>query len=145
MDTIFLDRERKRDGVNANRRIEAALAAGEGVIIFPEGTSSDGDGVLPLMPSLLSVPAARGEPVWYASISYRTPPGEVSASRAVAWWGDDAFLPHLLALLRLPRFEAHLRIGPAPITGRDRKELAHRLHTAISAQRGNVHETLDAA
>lgn len=134
-DTIFVDRGRKRDLIAVNARIARALDAGEGVILFPEGTSSGGDDVLPLMPSLLSVAAARHHPVWYATISYATPEGEAPAREAVAWWGDAEFLPHLLGLLRIPRVDARLTFGAHPVVDGDRKRLASTLHAAIAAGR----------
>jgi 1-acyl-sn-glycerol-3-phosphate acyltransferase len=135
VDTIFVDRERKRDLVSVNRRIAAALDAGEGVVLFPEGTSSDGEQVLKLMPSLLGVAADNGWPVWHAGITYRTPQGELPASQVVSYFGDDAFGPHLLRLLEVPKIEAHLRIGATPLHGADRKDLARRLRDAIIRQR----------
>ncbi|MEO0424084.1 MAG: lysophospholipid acyltransferase family protein [Pseudomonadota bacterium] len=134
MDTIFVDRERKRDVMRVNQCIAQALDAGEGVILFPEGTSSDGATVLPLMPSLLSVPASRETPVWYAGIRYETPTGEAPSGEVVSWWGDDEFVPHLLRLLQVPHFVARLRFAEHPMLGNDRKKLAGELHAGISAQ-----------
>lgn len=134
MDTIFVERERKRDVVRVNACIAQALDDGEGVILFPEGTSSAGDQVLPLMPSLLSVPASRETPVWYAGIRYETPAGEAPPGEVVSWWGDDEFVPHLLRLLQVPHFVARLRFAEHPILGNDRKKLAGELHAGISAQ-----------
>lgn len=135
VDTIFIDRSRKRALPDVSRRIAAALQAGNGVILFPEGTSTNGEAVLPLMPSLLAWAAEQRYPVWYAAISYETGPGEPPASDAVCWWGDTGFLPHLLAMLRLPHFVAHLDFARAPIIGDDRKQLALLLHEAISRLR----------
>ncbi len=135
VDTIFVNRERKRDVMRVNECIARALDEGEGVILFPEGTSTAGDEVLPLMPSLLSVPASRQTPVWYASICYETPPGEAPPGQVVSWWGDDEFVPHLLRLLQLPHFEARLRFSEKPLSGTDRKQLASELHAAITSQR----------
>ncbi|MEO0973859.1 MAG: lysophospholipid acyltransferase family protein [Pseudomonadota bacterium] len=135
VDTIFVDRERKRDVFRVNERIAAALDAGDGVILFPEGTSSAGDEVLPLMPSLLSVPATREAPVWYAGITYETPAGAPPSGEVIAWWGDDEFVPHLLRLLRLPGFVARVRFADGPICAANRKDLAAQLHSAITAQR----------
>ena len=131
VDTIFIDRERKRAVVEVNRQVAEALDRGEGVILFPEGTSSSGDTVLPLMPSLLDVPASRQYPVCYAGIRYETPDDAAPARDVVCWWGDESFAPHLLRLLKLPRFKAHLAFAAEPITGVERKDLATRLHAGI--------------
>jgi 1-acyl-sn-glycerol-3-phosphate acyltransferase len=142
VDTIFIDRQRPRALLEVNRRIGEALEAGDGVVLFPEGTSSAGDSVLPLMPSLLDLAAQADQPVWYAGIAYRTPAGEPPAARSVCWWGEDEFLPHLLHLLRMPGFDARLSIGAAPLQANDRKQLARRLHNAITRQRSDLLATL---
>src|SRR5882724_5225296 len=49
---VFVDRERKLDTGKVNEDVAAALKAGLRVVLFPEGTSSDGSGVLPFRPSL---------------------------------------------------------------------------------------------
>ena len=58
--TVFVDRERRHHVGQVNAEIEAALADGELVVIFPEGTSSNGESLLPFRTSLLE-PAARGQ------------------------------------------------------------------------------------
>src|ERR1019366_9633460 len=57
--TVFVERERRTLVVVVNREIQTALDAGVLVVIFPEGTSSNGETVLPFRTSLLE-PAARG-------------------------------------------------------------------------------------
>jgi 1-acyl-sn-glycerol-3-phosphate acyltransferase len=131
VDTIFIDREHKRDIVAANESIAAAMDAGEGIVLFAEGTSSNGESVLPLLPSLLEIPASRHYPVCYAGITYTTPEGEPAAADSVCWWGGEAFVPHLLRLLRVSHFDAHLCFGSPPVVDEDRKRLAMRLHEAI--------------
>lgn len=131
--TVFIDRARHRDLYPAIEQIERALANGNGVVLFAEGTSSNGAAVLPMKPSLLQVPAAQGTPVHYAAISYATPEGEPAASEAVCWWNESPFFGHLLGLLRLTGFDARLHFGDEAIVESDRKRLAGRLHAAISS------------
>lgn len=132
--TVFLDRSRRRDLYPAIQQIERALENGNGVVLFAEGTSSNGSSVLPMKPSLLQVPAAQRTPVHYASISYATPEGEPGASDAVCWWNESPFFGHLLGLLGLTGFDARLRFGSEAIVDTDRKRMAERLHEAISSQ-----------
>lgn len=131
--TVFIDRSRHRDLHPAIEQIESALANGSGVVLFAEGTSSNGTSVLPMKPSLLQVPAAQRTPVHYAAISYATRDGEPGASDAVCWWSDAPFFGHLLGLLGLTGFDARLRFGGDAIVDGDRKRLANRLHEAISS------------
>ena len=134
MRTIFVDRERRRDSLRVADIIEDTLGQGEGVIMFPEGTSTDGSGVQPLKPALLEVAARSGHPVHYARLSYHTPEDAPPAALAVCWWGDMEFGPHFAELCRLPGFSATISFGDKPIVDRDRKSLARKLHGAIESQ-----------
>jgi 1-acyl-sn-glycerol-3-phosphate acyltransferase len=129
--TLLIDRAARRDLLRVGRAIEERLAASEGVILFPEGTTGRGDALLPFKASLLEFAARSGLPVWYATVGYRTPAGAPPPAETVCWWGDDPFLPHLLRLMRVPRVEATLSFGPEPIADRDRKRLAARLRAAM--------------
>jgi len=131
--TLFVDRASARDLPRAVSAIEAALAGGSSVILFPEGTSSPGRTVLPFRSALLEGAARRRLPVHTASLRYATPPGSPPAAASVCWWGETMFMPHLWALLRLPRIDATVTFGAEPIADDDRKLLAHRLHGEIAA------------
>lgn len=130
-DTIFIDRGRKRDLMRVMDVIEAARASGLGVVVFPEGTSGSGDGLLPFKPSLLEYAATRDCPVCWACLTYRSPPGWPTARDTICWWGDTPFLPHFLDLVRLPFFEAVLEFGPQTLHDPDRKLLGERLRAAM--------------
>lgn len=131
--TIFVDRNLKRDIPRVLLEIEDRLRYRQGVVLFPEGTSSGGAEVRRFRPALLEVAARADHPVHHASLAYRTPPDEPPAHLAVCWWGDRPFLPHFLRLLMLPGFEASLVFGSEPVRGGDRKQLARALHRAVSA------------
>ncbi len=134
MGTIFLVRARKRELPDVNRQIESALAAGDGVVVFPEGTSTKGDQVLPFRPSLLA-PAAEAElPVRAATLRYETKPTDTPASLSVCWWGDMPFGPHVAELLRLDSIDAQLEFHPEPLADRDRKRLAEKLWGAVNSR-----------
>lgn len=130
--TVFIDRARKRHAFPVMEQIRRRLGQGHGIVLFAEGTSSKGDRVYPMRSSLLEVAAREGRPVYYAAITYRTPPGEEPAFRSVCWWGDMEFAPHFLELCRLPHVEASVRFGREPIEGTDRKALAAKLRRAIA-------------
>ncbi len=132
MRTIFVDRERRRDALRVSDQIQEALARGDGVILFPEGTSTDGRQVRPLKPALLEVAARHGHPVHYARLAYQTPPDAPPAHLAVCWWGDMEFGSHFVELCRLPGFQATVTFGEQPIVARDRKALAQKLYRALT-------------
>lgn len=131
VDTIFVDRESRRDVVRVGDQITRVLDEGRGVVLFAEATTSPGDTIEPFKTSLLA-PVARLElPVHYATISYRTEPGQRPARDSVCWWGDTEFLPHFLGLLQVPRIYATVRFSAQPIHDSDRKQLAERLRRAM--------------
>ena len=130
--TIFIERTNFQDLPRVISLIEENLAAGKGIIVFPEGTSGRGDKVLPFSSALMEPAARLGIPVSHASITYRTPENEVPAETAVCWWGDMTLIPHLVQLLRIPSFEAGIRFGNEPIRDSDRKVLSRRLWQAVS-------------
>lgn len=130
---IFVDRGTKRDLLRVAELIDEALQRGRGVILFGEGTTSRGEDILPLKPSLLQVAAAADLPVHYATLSYHTPEGELSAVDSVVWWGGEGLLPHARRFFRLSRFEARLTFGPEPVRETDRKVLARKLQAAMEA------------
>ena len=136
--TIFVERASKRRLPEVNALIEAALEQGERVAIFPEGTSSGGQAVLPFKPSLLEPAAASRYPVYCAALSYRTAPGYPPASEAVCWWGDMTFGDHVFRLLRMSHFHASLELGQESFLQDDRKELAHATWRTVAA----MHEAL---
>lgn len=129
--TIFIDRQTSRDVLRVNRLIEDVLQNGYGVVIFPEGTSTQGFEVRRFRTSLLDHPARGGMPVHAAALTYSTPPGEPPANLSVCWWGDVPLFTHAQRLFELRRFDAVVRFSPHAVSASDRKELAARLHSEV--------------
>jgi len=134
VDTLFIQREVKRDIPRVVQQIEGVLAGGRGVVLFPEGTSSGGDAVLPFRPALLESAARAGLPVHCAAIAYRTLPGSPPAREVVCWWSDMPFGSHVWQLLGLPGFRARVVFGAEPVRESDRKLLADRLQREVERQ-----------
>lgn len=132
VNTIFIDRKTKRKLPQILARIEESLAAGQGVVIFPEGTSGAGDCVMPFRSPLLEFAMNFPGGVHHATINYRTPPGEAPAHLAVAWWGEMPLSAHLRELLWLPYVEASIHFGDGSKSAEDRKRLAAELHAAVA-------------
>ena len=131
VDTVFLDRTRKRDLLRVLPLLEERLRAGRGVVVFPEGTTSDGSGVLAFRSPLFAAAVRAGLPVHVATLTYATPAGAPHPSHAVCWWGDMPFAGHLLALLRLPHCSARVELVATPIHAGERKLLARHARAAI--------------
>ncbi len=129
--TVFIERERRTHVGEVNREIENALAEGVLVVVFPEGTSSDGQTVLPFRAPLLEPALRGGHEIATAWIHYELPEGD--AKQEVCYWGDHTFFPHLIHLLGKKSVRATLRFGRFQRTTDDRKELARQLREAILA------------
>jgi 1-acyl-sn-glycerol-3-phosphate acyltransferase len=125
--TMFIDRTNKKDIPRVMALIEQAIHASDGVIIFPESTSTKGDEVLPFKTPLLEFAAEKNFPVSYATIHYRTGATDPPAYLAVCWWGDMTFGGHFLDLLKLSKIEATIEFGSATVNGNDRKTIAQEL------------------
>jgi 1-acyl-sn-glycerol-3-phosphate acyltransferase len=134
LSTIFIDRGKKRDILQAMSKAEETLNKGLGVVLFAEGASSQGATVAPFKPSLLEFAARSRIPVHYATISYAVPLGEIPAEQSVCWWNDMSFPKHIFRLLQVRRFEATVTFGLRPIQAADRHVLAAELWSAVHSQ-----------
>lgn len=127
--TLFVDRQRRTQVGETNNEIRAALDSGALVVLFPEGTSSDGQTVLPFKSALLEPAASRTHTVTIGCVQYAVDDGD--AASEICYWGDHTFFPHLLNLLSHRGFRATVRFAPIiPPTG-NRKELARLAHAGI--------------
>ena len=132
MGTVFINRTNRRDIPRAGAEIIKRLNQGEGVVVFPEGTSTKGEEVLPFNSSFFEFAARSNIPVSYASITYQTPPGETPASIAACWWGDIGFWSHLWRLFKVREYTAILVFGENPLVNPDRKALASELRDRVA-------------
>jgi len=134
--TIYVDREHRLAVRRCVDEMENALKTGLPLVIFPEGTSSGGESVLPFRSSLLGGAETGDWEISAAAIDYQMEDGDPSTE--VCYWGDMVFGPHLLALLRRKGFQAMVSFGePHPREG-SRKELALRLHAEVSQRHSKL-------
>jgi 1-acyl-sn-glycerol-3-phosphate acyltransferase len=130
--TLFIDRTNRFLLPSALAAITRVLDRGGNVVVFPEGTSSDGRRVLPFKSSPFEPAAAGGHRVYYAALLYETGPGMPHPEQAVCWWGDMTLLGHLCGLLALPRVTARIQFGVDPGGEPGRRAMANRLHRSVS-------------
>lgn len=143
--TVFVERGNKRSVGAQAAAIAERLKRGDALVLFPEGTTADGNRVLPFKSSLfgaldLSTPAggAAGVTVQPVAIAYAGLHGlpMSHAERAVASWIGDQSLPaHLRLLARHGPLDVTLLFGE-PLRfggGDDRKAVARRAEAAVRA------------
>lgn len=127
--TIFIDRTLNRDVVRVGALMADQLAQGEGLIFFPESTTTDGERILPFRAGLLAHAAETGFPVHAASIRYEA--DDFDASRIVCWGDDTPLGTHIYRLAGVRGFRATIRFGAEPVVATDRKSLAARLQEQV--------------
>ena len=132
--TIFVDRALRRDVVRVGSLMSDSLERGDSVVLFPEGTSTNGHQVAPFKTALLAPAASAQLAVHTATISYATHGDDVPAHHSVCWWGVAPFGGHFLGLLKLDGITAHISFGDLEHRFDDRKLLAERLHADVSSR-----------
>jgi lyso-ornithine lipid O-acyltransferase len=139
--TVFVQRRAAYCAAQRNALAER-LRAGDSLILFAEGTSSDGGRVLPFKSALFAAverspggPAIRVQPV---TIAYARLRGGLSIDYALrslyAWYGDMALAPHLWAVLGLPGALIEVRFH-APLVAAEfgsRKALARHAERQVA-------------
>lgn len=129
--TIWVNRAIPRDSMRALQDIGKAIGRGDGVVLFPEGTTSSGESLIPMKATLLEWAAREPFPVHYAAITYRLRETGRSARDAVCWWGATGFGRHAWGVLQLRGFEAQVSFGSSPVEGGSRAELLDRIRKGI--------------
>ena len=135
---ILVERGRRGAAVAVSATVRAALEDGSGVILFPEGTSTDGRGILPFRSSLFEPAVSIDCPVHTAALRYSTPVGSPQAADAVSWHGDMPFASHVWGLFELPRIDVFVEFSADQVAGSDRKCMAAAAHDSVLALHASV-------
>lgn len=136
--SVFVDRQ-PRSTARQRDAIAERLAARDALILFPEGTSNDGNFVLPFKSALFSVVFNREQPIAVqpVSLAYTRLDG-MPIGRSLrpffAWYGDMDLTPHLWRLIGLGKIEAVVEFHPPVMVDEfpSRKALADFCHHRIS-------------
>ena len=131
--TIFVDRQRPLATAFAVNRIHAAIATGLPVVLFPEGTSSDGSTVLPFKSSLLESAVQLRCPVAAGTVAYALDHGSVADE--VCYWRDMTLVPHLLNLFFKREICSKCSFSYPKIRVGNRKEIARALRDEVVSMR----------
>jgi lyso-ornithine lipid O-acyltransferase len=138
--TVFVDRERRARTSEAAAEIAQRLTEGDPVVLFAEGTSSDGNRVLAFRSALVgAVTQLDGkhqvmlQPMSVAYTHSQGIPLGRQHRPLVAWYGDIELAPHLKEFLRRGAVDVVVRFGEArPFdNGSDRKLAARSMESAV--------------
>jgi 1-acyl-sn-glycerol-3-phosphate acyltransferase len=123
--TVFVDRKRRRSIPGANRAMAARMSEGRSVLLFPEGTTYDGNALGKFHSSHLAsardlLANERGTDAVFIQ-----PAGLFYSAPHVGWIGDDTLIPHLWEILCRPPLTAQVIFGEPLVyeRGGDRKVL----------------------
>lgn len=133
--TIFIRRDRREAAFQA-KLLEQRLQAGHRLLIFPEGTSTDGRRLLPFRAALFGAFAGAGVPgmqVQPLSVCYTAPAGK--EPRFFGWWGPQGFADSLIRVLAaVPQGRVTVvQHPPVAVEGTARKALAAQCEQAVRA------------
>jgi lyso-ornithine lipid O-acyltransferase len=149
--SVFVDRKRRHRTGDVNAEIARRLADGDPVVLFGEGTSSDGNRVLPFRTALIGAArdalaeAEHVRRVWIQpmSLAYTQvlglPLGRQHRN-VVAWYGGLSLWPHLVGICRRGAVDIVVTWGE-PVAfdeASDRKEVARELETRVRELTVNV-------
>jgi len=133
--TVFVDRGRRHQTGDAVSEIINRVASGTSVVLFAEGTSSDGNRVLPFRSALLGAiedqgggPSILMQPMAITYIGQHGLPMGRQHRPLVAWYGDLDFMPHIRAFIERGAVDAVVTYGDPVV---DRKAMSKRLEGTV--------------
>jgi lyso-ornithine lipid O-acyltransferase len=148
--SVFIDRQRRRSTAEVNQAIAHRLAKGEVIVLFAEGTTGDGNRVLPFRSSLVG--AARAAVMNAGTDKISLQPLAIAYTRRnglplgrrekpeVAWYGDMDLAPHLSQLAARGPLDAVVVWGdPIPFNG-DRKQATLAAESAVRHALGDLRQ-----
>ena len=134
--TVYVARGHGGSAMRARQGVQAVLNAGLPVVFFPEGTTSNGSGLLKFHSGLLGQVMEGGAPVTAGYVRYHLGAGNepgVTVADDVCYWGDRNMVAHVFKFLGLRGVRAEVRFAERPIVFSSGR--LHRKQAAIEAQK----------
>jgi 1-acyl-sn-glycerol-3-phosphate acyltransferase len=100
--TLFVDRESRRSGASVLREIGRTLAAGEGVLMFPEGTSFQGDEVREFHAGAFNSARRAGAQIVPLGLAY---------GDEAAYFFHESFMSHMMRVGKLSKLQVAVEVG----------------------------------
>lgn len=132
--TIFIERGNRKALLSIGDNMKKGIDEGRSLLMFPEGTTSDGTGLLKLHANLFESAARTGAPVVPVVLRYMS--GD-TVTTAPAYVGDVGLFECLWKVVNTPDLKIIVKVLPA-ITGDDRRELCKAASAAMSAAIGTA-------
>jgi lyso-ornithine lipid O-acyltransferase len=130
--TVFVPRGSRKDIARVNAALGDKLREGRDLVVFAEGTSSDGATVLKFNSAHFDAVQSCDGAAAIAPVAILYTDGERPID--VGWYGDMTFLPHLWRLMKRNGVRCLIAFGAAIETrGKDRKTLAAETEAQVRA------------
>jgi lyso-ornithine lipid O-acyltransferase len=113
--TIFINRQRKDLVASLVKEMRRKLRQETNILLFPEGTSTNGERILPFQTAPLAAPLRNRSIIVPISLAYKSiedEPVTVANRDLLYWYGDMEFVPHFWKLLSLRSIEVIVTIQP---------------------------------
>jgi lyso-ornithine lipid O-acyltransferase len=113
--TIFINRQRKDLVASLVKEMRRKLRQETNILLFPEGTSTNGERILPFQTAPLAAPLRNRSIIVPISLAYKgieNEPVTVANRDLLYWYGDMEFVPHFWKLLSLRSIEVIVTIQP---------------------------------
>lgn len=129
---IWIDRNSRQSSKDIFKAFQDTMKNNIQLLVYPEGTSTSGkEGIKPFKSTAFETVLDDNIPILPVLLHYRQPENQPT----VCWYGDMAFLPHILQVFKLPSIHVDLHIlDPVYPEGRSRKELAKYVHSLMSVK-----------
>jgi 1-acyl-sn-glycerol-3-phosphate acyltransferase len=105
------------------------MSNGVPVVLFPEGTTTDGHRILRFHSTMLQPAIDVGAPITPCAITYELDDGDPATE--IAWWGDMTLLPHVWNLMGKQSIRVKIAFGEAVVASGDRKHMSQVLHESV--------------
>jgi 1-acyl-sn-glycerol-3-phosphate acyltransferase len=137
--SLFVERRSRSNIINEMIGIRQVLQQGFSVILFPEGTSTNGERILPFKKTLMTAAAGTGIPIKPFVINYRSVNGEPMSHKwrdFVCWYGDIKFYQSLWRLLTVRSITAELEYLPEVVihTEEQRREVVVQIQAMVESR-----------
>lgn len=140
---LFVERRSRSNITNELKEIRKVLSQGLSVVLYPEGTSTNGERVLPFKKTLMTSAAGTGIGIKPMVLNYRRVNGEPMSAKwrdYVFWYGDQTFFPALMRFFSLKSVAVDLEFCEDVIvhSEEERKVVAGKIQSMVVSKYSKI-------
>jgi 1-acyl-sn-glycerol-3-phosphate acyltransferase len=142
-ETVFIERGNRRAARRTAETLKHRLAGDSAIVVFPEGTTTNGTHLLPFRPAMMQAAVDAEVPVVPVALRYRDPQHPISP--APAYDGDISLWECLRAIALADGLVAETHVLEAIDTRRERQHIAAHAHSEIATRLGFIETCIEEA